>query len=175
MKKRGDWMLLQYKEHIPKIDSSCYISSNASIIGNVSIHKNASVWFSAVIRGDQDCIEIGEYSNVQDNCTLHTDPKHQLYIGKRVSVGHNAILHGCHIEDEVLVGMGATILNGAVIGKHCIIGANALVTENMKIPEGSVVVGCPCKVIKQISQQQILSIIQNAEHYATLGNGCISN
>lgn len=162
-------MILQYNNHIPKIDTSCYISSNSTIIGNVYLHKNASVWFGAVIRGDQDKIEIGEDSNIQDNCTLHTDPNHHLYIGNRVSVGHNATLHGCHIEDEVLIGMGATILNGATIGKHCIIGANALVMENMNIPDGSVVVGCPCKIIKQTSKEQILNILHNAKHYSELG------
>ena len=99
---------------------------------------------------------------------LHTDPNHTIEIGAHVTVGHQAILHGCHIEDETLIGMGSTILNGAHIGKHCIIGANALITENMQIPDNSVVVGCPGKVIKQVSEEQIAHILDNAKEYVQL-------
>lgn len=162
-------MILNYKDKKPQIDKSCYISSNATIIGDVHMEKGATVWFHSVIRGDKDQIIIGENSNIQDNCTLHTDPNHILRIGKNVTVGHNAVLHGATIEDEVLIGMGAIVLNGAVIGKHSIIGAGALVKEGMVIPPRSLVVGCPGKVIKEISDEAILEILENAKHYAELG------
>lgn len=162
-------MILNYKNKKPQIDESCYISSNAVIIGDVLMEKGASVWFHSVIRGDKDCILIGENSNIQDNCTLHTDPNHILRIGSNVTVGHNAVIHGAIIEDEVLIGMGAIILNGAVIGKHSVIGAGALIKEGMQIPAGSLVVGCPGKIIKETSESMICEILENAEHYVKLG------
>lgn len=124
-------MIQTYRNHTPRIDATCFVADNATIIGDVTMKADASVWFGSVIRGDKDHIEIGEGSNIQDNCTLHTDPQHVLTIGKHVTVGHNAILHGCHIEDEVLIGMGAIILNGAHIGSHSIIvaGYNKIVED----------------------------------------------
>ena len=162
-------MLYQYRNHKPLIDASCFVAQQASVIGDVTLKEDVSVWFGSVIRGDKDEIVIGKASNIQDNCTLHTDPNHRLIVGEKVTIGHNAILHGCVIEDEVLIGMGATILNGAHIGKHSIIGAGALVVENMEIPANSVVVGCPARVIKQTSETQIASILENAQHYVELG------
>lgn len=162
-------MIHAYRKYSPQIDATCFIADNATIIGDVTLQAGASVWFGSVIRGDKDHIEIGKGSNIQDNCTLHTDPNHVLTIGNHVTIGHNAILHGCHIEDEVLIGMGAIILNGAHIGSHSIIGAGALVTENMQIPENSIVVGCPARIMKQVSAVQIQDIIENAKHYAELG------
>ena len=161
-------MILKYKTKTPVIEEGCFIAKNATIIGDVTLHKEASVWFGSVVRADKACIEIGAYSNIQDNCTLHTDPDHHIEIGNYVTVGHQAIIHGCTIEDETLIGMGSTILNGAHIGKHCIIGANALITENMQVPDGSVVVGCPGKIIKQVSDRQRAHIIENAREYALL-------
>lgn len=162
-------MIMKYRNCIPSIDEHCFVAENATIIGDVTLERDVSVWFHTVIRGDKDHIHIGEGSNIQDNCTLHTDPDHVLQVGKHVTVGHNAILHGCKIEDECLVGMGAIILNGAVIGRHSLIGAGALVRENQIIPENSIAVGSPARVIKQINEQQLCEILENAQHYIELG------
>lgn len=162
-------MIMKYKQKIPQIHESCYVSETAVVIGDVTLQRDVSVWFNTVIRADKDHIDIGEGSNIQDNCTLHTDPSHQLRIGKHVTVGHNVVLHGVTIEDECLIGMGAILLNGAKVGKHCIIGAGALVVENQKIPDNSVAIGCPAKVIKNIQASQIQEILENAQHYIALG------
>lgn len=162
-------MLLKYKDKEPFLHESCYVASNAVIIGDVTLKKGANVWFHTVIRGDKDEMIIGENSNIQDNCTLHTDPGHKLIIGKNVTIGHNAVIHGAKIEDEVLIGMGAIILNGALIKKHSIIGAGALVKEGTVIAENSLVVGCPGRVIKEVDEQAIKEIQENAEHYTALG------
>lgn len=162
-------MIKKYKEAFPDIHSSCFIAENATIIGKAIIQEGSSVWYNSVVRADSDEIFIGKNSNIQDNCTLHTDLNHKLYIGNHVTIGHQAILHGAYVEDEVLIGMGAIILNGAHIGKHSIIAAGALVPENMIIPENSVVMGCPAKIKKEITQEQIDSILHNAEHYKELG------
>lgn len=161
-------MIKTYRNHTPNIDTSVYLSTDCVIIGDVTIEKNASVWFQTVIRGDKDHIHIKEGTNIQDNCTLHTDPKHQLVIGKKVTVGHNAVIHGAIIDDEVLIGMGAIILNGARIGKHSVIAAGALVKENQIIPERSLAIGCPAKVIREVSESQIQDILDNAMHYEEL-------
>ncbi len=163
-------MILPYRDKQPLIEETAYVSSNATVIGDVTLEKGSSVWFHSVVRGDKDHIHIGEDSNIQDNCTLHTDPKHLLQIGKRVTVGHNAVLHGCIIEDEVLIGMGAVVLNGAHIGRHCIIGAGALVKEGQQIPENSLAVGSPARIIRKCSEEQIKEILENAMHYAQLGS-----
>ena len=162
-------MIIAYRDKKPVIAEDSYVSKNATIIGDVTLEKGSSVFFHTVVRGDKDAICIGENSNIQDNCTLHTDPGHELKLGKRVTVGHNAILHGCVIEDEVLIGMGAIILNEAVVGKHSIIGAGAVVTQGQIIPENSLVVGCPAKIIKQVNAAQVEEIKENALHYAELG------
>lgn len=161
-------MIQSFLSNQPQIHDTCFIAENATIIGNVIIDEQASVWFQAVIRADLDQIIIGKGSNIQDHVTLHTDTNYRLTIGKDVTVGHRAIIHGATIEDEVLIGMGATILNGAVIGKHSIIGANALIPEGCVIPENSIVVGCPGKIIKQITPQQIQIIKHNAKEYQNL-------
>lgn len=142
------------------------ISDRASVSGNVCIGKDSKILDFACIRGDSDTITIGECTNIQENCVLHVDKGYPLTIGSRVTVGHGAILHGCTIENEVLIGMGAIVLNGAKIGKHSIIGAGALIAENMQIPQGSVVVGVPGKIIKQVSLDQIQMILDNAKHYS---------
>ena len=149
-----------------KKDFSC--ASNATILGNVSIGKDSSVWYNAVIRSEEEAIEIGQESNIQDQCVLHTDCGYPLKIGNRVTIGHGAIVHGCTIEDEVLIGMGAIVLNGAHIGKHSIIGAGCVVPENMVIPQRSVVVGVPAKIIKKTSESQVSDILSNADHYVKL-------
>lgn len=161
-------MIKAYRSTVPQIAPDVFVAENATVIGDVILEAHSSVWFGTVIRGDKDRIVIKEGSNIQDNCTLHTDPHHTLTIGHHVTIGHRAIVHGATIEDEVLIGMGAIILNGAHIGKHSIIGAGALVKEHQVIPEGSLVVGCPGKVVKQISEEQMKEIKENAMHYQAL-------
>ena len=162
-------MIKKFKDKEVIYDESCYIADSAEIMGDVVLKKDVSVFYHSVIRGDSASIFIDEESNIQDLCVLHCDNNHPVHIGKRVSVGHRAIIHGASIDDETLIGMGAIVLNGAKIGKHCIIGANALVSENMVIEDGSVVVGIPAKKIKNISEKQIENIIHNAKHYVELG------
>lgn len=143
-------------------------AGNATVIGNVTIGKQVGIWFGAVIRADKDRIVIGDRSNIQDNCVVHTSRDFPVILGTDVSVGHGAILHGCTIADQVLVGMGAIVLNGARIGKGSVIGAGAVVREHADIPEGSVVVGVPGKVIKQADAVQQQHILNNAASYVQL-------
>ncbi len=142
-----------------------FIAENATVIGSVEIHDRASVWFNVVVRGDCDLISIGEGSNVQDGAVLHTDPGFELRIGEDVTVGHQAMLHGCEVGDGSLIGIGAVVLNGARIGRGCLIGANALVPEGMEIPDGSLVVGSPAKIKRQLSEEQQRGLLENARHY----------
>jgi carbonic anhydrase/acetyltransferase-like protein (isoleucine patch superfamily) len=142
-----------------------FIAPNAAVIGDVTLHENASVWFSCTLRGDADSIEIGASSNIQDGTVIHADPGFPTVVGEQVTVGHNAMLHGCTIGDGSLVGINAVVLNGAVIGKGCLIGANALVTEGMQIPDGSLVLGSPAKIRSQLSPEQQLALMHNADHY----------
>lgn len=135
------------------------------MIGKVRLEKGASVWFGAVLRGDNELIHIGEDSNVQDGTVMHTDMGSPLTIGKGVTIGHNAMLHGCTVDDYSLIGINAVILNGARIGKHCIIGANALIPEGQEIPDGSLVVGSPGKVLRALSEPQKVMLQASAEHY----------
>lgn len=150
-------------------DGFCYIAETATVIGNVEIGAEASIWFGAVLRGDGERITIGPRSNVQDNCILHTDPGMPLTVGAECTIGHGVILHGCTIGDQTLIGMGACILNGAVIGRNCLIGAGTLITEGKVIPDGSLVVGSPGRVIRKLDDEAIARIARSAEHYA--GNG----
>lgn len=162
-------MILNFKNKIPSIHESCFIAQNATILGDVKMAENASVWYGAVLRGDGSEIIIGKNSNVQDNATVHCDPDFPVHIGENVTVGHNAIIHGCTINNNVMVGMGATVLNGAVIGEGSIIGAGALVREGQIIPENSLVIGLPAKVVKETTEEQHKAIIENANHYVELG------
>lgn len=142
-----------------------WIAPDANVIGDVYLAKDASVWFNCTIRGDNEPIKIGEGSNIQDGSIIHTDPGFPCKIGKFVTVGHMAMLHGCEIGDGTLIGIGSVILNGAKIGKNCLIGAKALVTENMEIPDGSMVLGMPGKIKKQLSDEEQLMPSINAHHY----------
>lgn len=148
------------------VSESVYVADGAKIIGDVSIGENSSVWYNAVIRGDSNRIVIGENTNVQDNAVLHTSHSHALTIGDNVTIGHGAIVHGCTIGNNVLIGMGAIILDGAIIEDHCIIGAGALVTQNKVMSEGALCLGNPAKVVRQISQEEQISILENANEYA---------
>jgi carbonic anhydrase/acetyltransferase-like protein (isoleucine patch superfamily) len=142
-----------------------WVAPNATIIGDVTLDKNSSVWFNATLRGDIENIHVGEGSNVQDGSVLHTDPGYPLKIGKNVTIGHLVMLHGCIIGHNSLIGIGAVILNNAKIGNNCIIGAKALITENKAIPDNSLVVGSPGKIIRQVTPEEINLITENAKHY----------
>ena len=142
-----------------------YVAEGAKILGDVTIGENSSVWYNAVIRGDSNSIVIGENTNVQDNAVLHTSHSHGLKIGDNVTIGHGAIVHGCTIGNNVLIGMGAIVLDGAVIEDNCIIGAGALVTQSKVMPEGSLVLGNPAKVVRGIEEEEKVSIIKNAKEY----------
>tara|TARA_Y100000310_G_scaffold90385_1_gene87644 strand:+ start:804 stop:1316 length:513 start_codon:yes stop_codon:yes gene_type:complete len=158
-------MLYDLKDKKPKNFGENWIAPNAVVIGNVTLEKNTSVWFNATIRGDIENIHIGEGSNIQDGSVLHTDPGYPLKIGKNVTVGHLVMLHGCTIEDNSLIGIGAVILNNANIGKNCIIGAKTLITENKDIPDNSLVVGAPGKVIRKVTEEEVKSVLENAIRY----------
>lgn len=147
------------------LGSGHFIAPNAAVIGDVTLHDKASIWFSAVLRGDADAIVIGPGSNVQDGAVLHTDPGLTLEVGANVTVGHQAMLHGCKVGDGTLIGINAVVLNGAVIGKNCLIGANALITEGTEIPDGSMVLGAPAKVVKTLSEEQQQLLGLGSEHY----------
>ena len=142
-----------------------WIAPNAVVIGKVILKKNASIWFGATLRGDNDPIVVGENSNVQDGAVLHTDTGSPLTLGSNVTVGHLAMLHGCTIGDNSLIGIGAVILNGARIGKNCLIGAGALITEGKAIPDNSIVMGSPGKVVREISEKQRASLAHSALSY----------
>ena len=142
-----------------------WVAPNATVIGNVTLEKNSSIWFNAVLRGDVENIFIGEGSNVQDGSVLHTDPGCPLKVGKDVTIGHMVMLHGCTIGDNSLIGIGVVILNNAKIGKNCIIGAKAVITEKKEIPDNSLVVGSPGKVIREVTKDEKEAIVENTKHY----------
>lgn len=142
-----------------------WIAPTASVIGNVVMAEDSSIWFGAVLRGDNEPIRIGERSNIQDMCVCHTDPGFPLEIGADCTIGHRAILHGCRIGDNSLIGMGAIILNGAHIGANCLIGAGALVPEGKSIPDGSLVIGMPAKVIRSLDEAAIAGLTRSAQSY----------
>ena len=142
-----------------------WIAPNAMVIGSVVLEPNASVWFNCVVRGDNDVITIGENSQLQDGCVLHVDPGFPISIGKNVSVGHMVMLHGSIIGDGSLIGIKSVILNGAKIGKNCLIGANSLITEGKEIPDGSMVMGSPGKVVRALRPEEISRINSVADHY----------
>jgi carbonic anhydrase/acetyltransferase-like protein (isoleucine patch superfamily) len=142
-----------------------WVADNATVIGSVVLENNSSVWFNTVVRGDNDVITIGEGSNVQDNSVLHTDTGVKLTIGRNVTIGHHVMLHGCTIGDGSLVGIKATVLNNARIGRHCLVGAHALITEGKEIPDRSLVVGSPGKVVRQLTDEEVARLLWNAEHY----------
>ena len=150
-----------------------YIAEGAKIIGDVTIGEDSSVWYNAVIRGDSNSIVIGENTNVQDNAVMHTSHKHALQIGDNVTIGHGAIVHGCTVGNNVLIGMGAIILDGAVIEDNCIIGAGALVTQNKVVPEGSLALGNPAKVVRELTEEEKESILKNADEYSEEAHICI--
>ena len=158
-------MIYEFEKNTPVIHKNSWVASSAVLIGKVILKKDANVWFNVVLRGDIEPITIGEGSNVQDGSVFHTDPGCPLILGKNVTVGHMVMLHGCEVADDTLIGIGSTILNKTKIGKNCIIGANALITENKIIPDRSLVIGSPGKIIRQVTEKEIEEIKINAKHY----------
>lgn len=152
-----------------KEGNEVFIAKTATVIGNVELGNNSSIWFGAVVRGDSDCIKIGDRSNIQDTAVVHVDPGVPVEIGKGVTVGHGAIVHGAKVGDNTLIGMRATLLNNVIVGNNCIIGAHVLVTEGKVIPDNSLVIGSPAKIIKNLNEEQIDSIRKNAEAYVNKG------
>ena len=158
-------MIYDVNGHTPKMDPDSWVASNAVIIGRVELKKNSNIWFNATLRGDVENIHIGEGSNIKDGSVLHTDPGYPLKVGKNVTVGHMVMLHGCTIGDNSLIGIGAVILNNAKIGKNCIIGAKALITENKEIPDNSLVICSPCKVVREVTEEEKKAVAENTRHY----------
>jgi carbonic anhydrase/acetyltransferase-like protein (isoleucine patch superfamily) len=152
----------------PQVDRTAWVAPDAVLAGDVTVGAEASIWYATVVRGDGDAIRIGPRSNIQDGCVLHTDPGLVLEVGAGVSVGHRAVLHGCVIEDDVLVGMGSIVMNGARIGAGSLVAAGALVTEGTQVPPRSLVVGAPAKVRRQLSDGELEMVRYNATHYIGL-------
>ena len=158
---------MKYRLGIARVEAhpESWVAPSADLIGKVRLEAGASVWFGAVLRGDNELIHIGENSNVQDGSVMHTDMGFPLTLGKGVTVGHNVMMHGCSVDDYSLIGINSVILNGAKIGKYCIIGANSLIPEGKVIPDGSLVMGSPGKVVRELSEQQKKMLEASAAHY----------
>jgi carbonic anhydrase/acetyltransferase-like protein (isoleucine patch superfamily) len=152
---------------VPQIGEGCWVADSATVAGDVTLGKDVSIWFGAVLRGDIEGMSIGDESNIQDLCVLHTDEHFPLTVGRRVTVGHKVMLHGCTIEDHALIGINAVVLNGAVIGEGSIIGANSLITEGKRIPPRSLVMGQPGRVVREISDSEYEMLTHAAEHYVS--------
>ncbi|PMR73315.1 gamma carbonic anhydrase family protein [Billgrantia endophytica] len=161
--------IYQYGEHRPDIHEEVYIAETADVIGQVTLRRHVSIWYQAVLRGDTDHLEVGEESNIQDGAVLHADPGFPLTVGKGVTVGHQAMLHGCTIGDGSLVGIQAVILNGAVVGRNCLVAAGAVVKEGARFPDNSLIVGAPAKVIRELSFEAIEGLKKNAAGYVERG------
>ena len=161
--------IYQLGEHAPEIDASSYIADSANLIGKVTLEANASVWDGATIRGDNERITIGENSNVQEGTVMHTDMGFPMVIGKNVTIGHQAMLHGCTVGDGSLIGIQAVIMNGARIGKGCLVGAGALVTEGKEFPDHSLILGTPAKVVRTLTEEDLLRLQGNAASYVERG------
>ncbi|MES2879992.1 MAG: gamma carbonic anhydrase family protein [Pseudomonadota bacterium] len=150
---------------VPRISDSAWVADSAQVMGDVELADDASVWFGTVIRGDMDTIRIGQRTNIQDGSVLHADAGLPLTLGDDVTVGHKVMLHGCTVGDGSLIGIGAIVLNGAKIGKGCLVGAGSLVTEGKEFPDGSMIIGSPAKVVRQLTPEQLEGFLRNAEHY----------
>ena len=149
----------------PQLADSAWVADSAQVMGDVALAADTSIWFGAVLRGDTETIRIGRGSNIQDLSVLHADVGMPLTVGEDVTVGHQVMLHGCTIGDGSLIGIGAVVLNGAVIGKGCLVGAGALVTEGKVFPDGSMILGSPAKVVRQLSPEQLEGLRRSAQHY----------
>lgn len=155
----------QLDQYVPEIADSAWVADSAEVIGRVSLGADVSVWFKAVLRGDSEQLLIGAGTNIQDGSVLHADHGFPLVLGEGVTVGHQCMLHGCTVGDYSLIGIGAVVLNGARIGKNCLVGAGALVTEGKQFPDGSLIVGSPAKVVRELTTEQIAGLQASAAHY----------
>lgn len=162
-------MTASFGGKLPRTERALFVADNAMILGDVTLEKGVTVWYGAVLRGDEDALTLGENTNVQDNAVIHCDTGHPVVLGRNVTVGHCALVHGCTVGDDTLIGMHATLLNGCVVGKNCLIGAGALVPEGMVLPDGSVAVGVPARIIKTITPEQLAENRANAALYLELG------
>jgi len=161
--------LYQYGEHRPAVYADVYIAETADVIGQVTLKARSSVWYQAVLRGDTDHLEVGEESNIQDGAVLHADPGFPLKVGNGVTVGHQAMLHGCTIGDGCLIGIQAVVLNGAVIGENSLVGAGAFIKEGAVFPPNSLIVGSPAKVVRELSEDVVAGLKKNAQSYVERG------
>jgi carbonic anhydrase/acetyltransferase-like protein (isoleucine patch superfamily) len=161
--------IYQLGEHAPEIDGTAFVADSAALIGKVTVEANASVWFGVTIRGDNERITIGANSNVQDGTVMHTDMGFPLTLGKNVSIGHQAMLHGCTVGDGSLIGIQAVVMNGAKIGKGCLVGAGALVTEGKEFPDNSLIIGSPAKVVRTLTEDDLQRLAGNADIYMERG------
>lgn len=155
----------RYGEHAPRIHESTYVADSSTVIGQVTLARGSSVWSQAVLRGDNEPILIGEGSNIQEGAVLHNDPGFPLVVGKDVTIGHQAMLHGCTVGDGSLIGIQAVVMNGAVIGRGCLVAAGALVTEGKQFPDNSLILGAPAKAVRQLSEDEVLNLRSNATDY----------
>lgn len=162
-------MIAAFGGKIPQDKGAAFVAENATVLGDVTLEEGANIWYGAVLRADEGKILIGPGANVQDNAVLHCDPGGQVVLGRDVTVGHSAIVHGCTVGDNTLIGMHATLLNGCKVGSHCIIGAGALVPEGKEIPDGTVAVGVPARVVKNAAEAQAAFCETNAIAYVNLG------
>ena len=153
------------EDRVPAVDDEAWVAPGATVVGDVHLAAETSVWFGAVIRADNEPIRIGRGSNVQENAVLHVDPGMPMVIGEHVTIGHQAMLHGCTVGDESLIGIQAVVLNGAVIGKNCLVGAGALVTEGKHFPDGSLIIGTPAKVARPLTEAEIAGLRRSAAGY----------
>lgn len=160
-------LLKEYKGILPKVSTEAYVADNVAITGDIHIGDHTNIWFGVTMRGDMNYVRVGQHTNIQDNSMVHVDTGHPTIIGDYVTIGHMCIIHGCTVEDNVLVGMGSTLMNGCVIRKNTIIGAGSLVTEGKEFPEGVLIVGRPAKVIRELTEEEIKAIKVSAEGYVT--------
>jgi len=161
--------IYQLGEFAPEIDASSFVADSATLVGKVTLQANTSVWFGATLRGDNERITIGENSNVQEGAVMHTDMGYPLTVGKNVTIGHQAMLHGCTIGDGALIGIQAVILNGAKIGAGCLVGAGALVTEGKEFPENSLIIGSPAKAVRTLTAEDTARLLASADSYVQRG------
>ena len=160
--------VLPHGGHTPRIDPTAFVAPGATVVGDVELGPDSGVFYGAVVRGDRSPLRIGANSNLQDNVTVHSDPEHPTTIGERVSVGHGAVVHGCTLEDDVLVGMNATVLNGAVVGSGSLVAAGAVVLEGTVVAPGSLVAGVPGKVRRELTDEERRAVSRNAQNYIVL-------
>ncbi len=156
-------------DNSPTVSASAYIAPNATVVGKVILAENSTVWFGATLRGDNETISIGADSNVQDSAVLHTDPGYPMSIGAQVSIGHQAMMHGCTVGEGTLIGIQSIVLNGAVIGRSCLVGAGALITERKIFPDGTLILGAPARVVRELTDEERQNLLKVAENYAQRG------